>query len=76
MSTMPKMAGRPSDMKHHLAQALAKHMAGKELGATEEARLKARGMIPRADGSTYKGPLGKDKVAYRTGSGESMFTRR
>jgi len=58
-SNMEKKAGRPSDMKHHLAQALAKHKAGKELGATEEARLKARGVIPRADGSTHKGPLGK-----------------
>lgn len=56
---MEKKAGRPVDMKQHLAQALAKHKAGKELGATEEARLKARGMIPRADGSTHKGPLGK-----------------
>ena len=59
VAQMEKKAGRPSDMKHHLAQALAKHMAGKNLGATEKARLKARGLIPRADGSTHKGPLGK-----------------
>jgi hypothetical protein len=55
---MEKKASRPSDMEAHLAQALAKHKAGKKLGATEEARLKARGLVPRADGSVRRGKLG------------------
>lgn len=58
VASMEKKASRPSDMKAHLERALTKHRAGKELGATEEARLKARGMIPRADGSVRAGKLG------------------
>lgn len=63
-----KTAGRPAHMKEHLQNALAKYKAGKELGATEEARLKARGLIPRADGSVHKGKLGMDKAAAKSPS--------
>ena len=52
-------SSRPHDMKGHLQRALAKHRAGKPLGATEKARLKARGLIARADGTVRKGKLGK-----------------
>ena len=52
-------SSRPHDMKGHLQRALAKYRAGKPLGATEKARLKARGLIARADGTVRKGKLGK-----------------
>ena len=47
------------EMKSHLDKMLAKYKRGEEIGATALARLKARGMIPRADGTKTKGKLGK-----------------
>ena len=46
-------------MKSHLDKMLAKYKRGENIGATALARLKARGLIPRADGSKNKGELGK-----------------
>jgi hypothetical protein len=65
-STITKVAERPANMKEHLQNALAKYKAGKELGATEEARLKARGLIPRKDGSVHRGKLGMGKTASKS----------
>ena len=47
------------EMKSHLDKMLAKYKRGENIGATALARLKARGLIPRADGSKKKGELGK-----------------
>tara|TARA_A100001015_G_C14393017_1_gene482460 strand:+ start:146 stop:319 length:174 start_codon:yes stop_codon:yes gene_type:complete len=47
------------EMGDHLDTMLKKHKRGEKIGFTALARLKARGLIPRADGSTKKGKLGK-----------------
>jgi hypothetical protein len=47
------------EMKSHLDKMLAKYKRGENIGATALARLKARGLIPRADGDNKKGKLGK-----------------
>ena len=52
-----KMKGKK--MGDHLDKMLAKHKRGENIGSTALARLKARGPIPRADGSKKKGELGK-----------------
>ena len=38
---------------------LKKHKRGENIGVTALARLKARGLIPRTDGTKKKGKLGK-----------------
>ena len=52
-----KMKGKK--MGDHLDDMLKKHKRGEKIGFTALARLKARGLIPRADGSKKKGKLGK-----------------
>jgi len=47
------------EMKSHLDKMLTKYKRGENIGATALARLKARGLIPRADGDKKKGKLGK-----------------
>ena len=47
------------EMKSHLDKMLTKYKRGESIGATALARLKARGLIPRADGDKKKGKLGK-----------------
>jgi hypothetical protein len=47
------------EMGDHLDKMLAKYKRGEKIGVTALARLKARGLIPRADGSKKKGSLGK-----------------
>lgn len=46
-------------MKSHLDKMLAKYRRGESIGATAEARLKARGLIERKSGKKEKGKLGK-----------------
>jgi hypothetical protein len=46
-------------MKSHLDKMLAKYRRGESIGATAEARLKARGLIKRKSGKKLKGKLGK-----------------
>lgn len=50
---------RPKNMTSHLEQAKIKLQQGKSLGATEKARLKARGLMRRSDGTIRRGTLGK-----------------
>ena len=52
-----KMKGKK--MGDHLDDMLKKHKRGEKIGVTALARLKARGLIPRADGTKKKGKLGK-----------------
>lgn len=47
------------EMKSHLDKMLSKYKKSKSIGATAEARLKARGLIPRKSGETKRGKLGK-----------------
>ena len=47
------------EMKSHLDKMLTKYKRGENIGATALARLKARGLIPRADGNKKQGKLGK-----------------
>ena len=46
-------------MKSHLDKMLSKYKKGESIGATAEARLKARGLISRDTGEKKKGKLGK-----------------
>ena len=46
-------------MGDHLDKMLTKYKRGENIGATALARLKARGLVPRADGTNKKGKLGK-----------------
>ena len=46
-------------MKSHLDKMLSKYKRGESIGATAEARLKARGLISRETGEKKKGKLGK-----------------
>lgn len=46
-------------MKSHLDKMLARYRRGESIGATAEARLKARGLIARKSGEKKKGKLGK-----------------
>ena len=62
---------RPKNMTSHLEQAKIKLQQGKSLGATEKARLKARGLMKRKDGTTRKGKLGKTAGVFM-GSQELM----
>ena len=52
-----KMKGKK--MGDHLDDMLKKYKRGEKIGFTALERLKARGLIPRADGSKKKGKLGK-----------------
>ena len=52
-----KMKGKK--MGDHLDDMLKKHKRGENIGVTALARLKARGLIPRTDGTKKKGKLGK-----------------
>jgi len=47
------------EMKSHLDKMLARYRRGESIGATAEARLKARGLIARKSGEKKKGKLGK-----------------
>ena len=47
------------EMGDHLDTMLKKYKRGEKIGFTALARLKARGLIPRADGTKEKGKLGK-----------------
>lgn len=47
------------EMKTHLSKMLAKYRRGESIGSTAEARLKARGLIPRKSGEVKRGKLGK-----------------
>ena len=52
-----KMKGKK--MGDHLDDMLKKYKIGEKIGFTALARLKSRGLIPRADGTKEKGKLGK-----------------
>ena len=52
-----KMKGKK--MGDHLDDMLKKYKRGENIGVTALARLKARGLIPRTDGTKKKGKLGK-----------------
>jgi len=58
-SELEKIAGRPRSMVSHTLKMLQHHESGKDIGATARARLKARGLIARADGTKRTGKLGK-----------------
>lgn len=58
-SELEKIAGRPKSMVSHTLKMLQHHESGKNIGATARARLKARGLIARADGTKRAGKLGK-----------------
>ena len=47
------------EMGDHLDKMLTKYKRGENIGATALARPKARGLVPRADGTNKKGKLGK-----------------
>jgi hypothetical protein len=56
---MSDLKFKGKSMKSHLDKMLAKYRRGESIGATAEARLKARGLIKRKSGKTEKGKLGK-----------------
>ncbi len=56
---LEKIAGRPKSMVSHTLKMLQHHESGKDIGATARARLKARGLIARSDGTKRTGKLGK-----------------
>lgn len=58
-SELEKIAGRPKSVVFHTLKMLQHHESGKNIGATARSRLKARGLIPRADGTKRTGKLGK-----------------
>lgn len=58
-SELEKIAGRPKSIVEHTTRMLDRHERGENIGATARARLKARGLIPRADGAKRTGKLGK-----------------
>ena len=56
---LEKIAGRPKSIVSHTLKMLQQHEGGKNIGATARARLKARELIARADGTKRTGKLGK-----------------
>ena len=58
-SELEKIAGRPKSIVEHTTKMLDRHERGENIGATARARLKARGLIARADGTKRTGKLGK-----------------
>lgn len=56
---LEKIAGRPKSIVEHTTRMLDRHERGENVGATARARLKARGLIARADGTKRTGKLGK-----------------
>lgn len=56
---MTDLKFKSKKMKSHLDKMLAKYRRGESIGATAEARLKARGLIKRKSGKVEKGKLGK-----------------
>lgn len=59
VSEIEKIAGRPKSVVEHTTKMLDRHERGENIGATARARLKARGLIARADGTKRTGTLGK-----------------
>lgn len=59
VSELEKVAGRPTSIVEHTTKMLDRHERGENIGATARARLKARGLIARADGTKRTGKLGK-----------------
>jgi hypothetical protein len=56
---LEKIAGRPKSIVEHTTKMLDRHERGENIGATARARLKARGLIARSDGTKRTGKLGK-----------------
>lgn len=58
-SEADKLAAAPKSIVEHTTRMLDRHERGEDIGATARARLKARGLITRADGTKRPGVLGK-----------------
>lgn len=58
-SEADKLAAAPKSIVEHTTRMLDRHERGEDIGATARARLKARGLIARADGTKRPGTLGK-----------------
>ncbi len=59
MDELEKVGARPKSIVEHTTKMLDRHERGENIGATARARLKARGLITRTDGTKRTGKLGK-----------------